>query len=173
MSVVTHAEQIQFAAVAKRMRNALCSRDYISEDGCLIDDFEPRIKRSRDIGEHLKNVHVHAADFGRWMDIPKNVRPLYCDIGKYAPQSVSDVVVSFIIRNLPAHIQAGDVRNLFVDYGAVRDCYIPTRSAGNFCFVELIISGVPPSYVSIDGNLCKIEVAGRRKTPAEMQARDT
>lgn len=176
---VSLAQQEEFSAVVKRMKYALTSRDLIGKDGSLIRDRDEILmhaaKRSRDIAEHLASIRHHAEDFETWIDIPKNVRPLYIGQGKYKPQE-GVLPVSFMIKRLPSTIDAADVRSLFADYGAVRDVYIPysyERDAPcNFAFVELIIEQMIPHYVYIGDTKCNIEVAihGRRR-PEEMKQR--
>jgi hypothetical protein len=170
---------MEFAAVARRMKHVLSSRDFVSEDGSLIKDVPDlacRAKRIRDMSAHLKVCRPAAADFNVWIDIPKNVRPLFLGGGKYRPQDAGAVPISFVIKGLAPHIDGGDVRNLFADYGAVRDVYIPfchERSAlANYCFVELVDGTYPPQQIYIGDAACNIQLArhGRRSSD-EMKRR--
>lgn len=179
MSLVSIADQMEFAAVARRMKHVLSSRDFVSEDGSLIKDVPDlagRAKRIRDMSAHLKVCRPAASDFGVWMDIPKNVRPLFTGDGKYCPQEAGAMPISFVIKGLPPHIDGGDVRNLFADYGAVRDIYTPfchERGAlANYCFVELVGGTNPPRQIYIGDAACNIQLArnGRRSSD-EMKRR--
>ena len=178
---VSQVQQDEFSAVVKRMKHTLCSRDLIKADGSLRVDRDELLvqaaKRSRDLVAHLRAIRQYADDFETWIDIPKNVRPLYIGNGKYRPQDGS-MPISFMIKRLPPTVDAADVRSLFADYGAVRDIYIPysyERDAPcNFAFVEIIMEQMLPQYVYIGENRCNIEVAlnGRRR-PEEMKTRST
>lgn len=176
---VSKSQQEEFSAVVKRMKHTLTSQDLVSHDGSLVRDRDEILihaaKRSRDIAAHLATIRGFAEDFDTWIDIPKNVRPLYIGQGKYRPQEGA-FPISFMIKRLPSTIDAGDIRSLFADYGAVRDVYIPysyERDAPcNFAFVELILEQRVPQYVYIGESRCNIEVAvhGRRR-PEEMKQR--
>ncbi|RLO13518.1 hypothetical protein DYB28_002325, partial [Aphanomyces astaci] len=91
--------------------------------------------------------------------------------------------VSLLVRNLNKSTSADDVKELFNQYGEVRDVYTPldfyTKQSRGFAFVEMTdLEGAEAAIKEIDsreldGNRLTVVMAQeKRKTPQEMRKRD-
>jgi hypothetical protein len=157
------------------------SQAFIAEDGSLLkyNDEEPvRLDLI------LRTKTAKGRDFQDWINIPKNIRPIYTPNG-YAPQVPGLAVTSIVIRNITSRMTAADIRNLAAMYGPVRDVYIPenrmTGQARNFAFVEMLsdaeasalINAFESKTMLFNGRRLTAEMAvNGRRTPMEMRMRE-
>jgi hypothetical protein len=82
------------------------------------------------------------AEFQRWLDTKKGVRPIWCGVDKKQRPGVTSAPTSSVrITNIPDNIQLWDVREMFSNW-PVRDVFRPVDTATGvkrpFVFVELL-----------------------------------
>ncbi len=176
------ADTSMFDAAKERMiRKIKESSAYINDDGSLLkyNDEEPvRLDLI------LRTRAAKGRDFQDWINIPKNIRPIFSYHG-YVPQPPGLPVTSVVIRNITSRMTAGDIRNLAAMYGPVRDVYIPmnkeTGQLRNFAFVEMLddaeattlINAFESKTMLFNGRRLAAELAvNGRRTPMEMRMRE-
>lgn len=175
---INEEQQIEFAVANKKMKLMLASQSLISADGSLNTD-----PNSQAMDLWLRLARSKAADFKRWIDIPKHIRPLFTLDG-YKAQDPDAPVISLLVRPVGGKVTEGDVRNIVARFGPVRDVYIPLNVATGqlrpFAFVEIIgfaaadeaIKTFSDSTITIGGRQIILELATNgRKTADEMRRR--
>jgi hypothetical protein len=177
------ADTSLFDAAKERMiRRIKESSAYINADGSLLKYNEGEPVR---LDLVLRTKTAKGRDFEDWINIPKNIRPIFSYYG-YVPQPPELPVTSVVIRNITSRMTAGDIRNLAAMYGPVRDVYIPvnkeTGQLRNFAFVEMLMEDEADALIKafetkamIFGGrrlVAELAVNGRR-TPYEMRMRET
>lgn len=154
------------AAKARAIQRIKESQAFIAEDGSLLKYNEEEPVRLDLI---LRTKAAKGRDFKDWINIPKNIRPIYTPNG-YAPQSPGLSVTSVVIRNITSRMTAADIRNMAAIYGPVRDVYIPenkvTGQARNFAFVEMLSEADADTMIKAFEN--KVMFHGGRRLTAEM-----
>jgi hypothetical protein len=169
------------AAKERMIRRIKESSAYINDDGSLLKYNEEEPVRLDLI---LRTRASKGRDFQDWINIPKNIRPIFSYHG-YVPQPLGLPITSVVIRNITSRMTAGDIRNLAAMYGPVRDVYIPvnkeTGQLRNFAFVEMLMEDEADALVKaletktmIFGGrrlVAELAVNGRR-TPYEMRMRE-
>ena len=176
----TYAFDIAKARAIQRIKE---SQAFIADDGSLIKYNEEDEPVRLDL--ILRTKTAKSRDFQDWINIPKNIRPIFTSNG-YIPQSPGLVVASIVLRNITSRMTAADVRNLAAIYGPVRDVYIPinkvTGLARNFAFVEMLSEADADTMIRAFENkvmfhggrrlVAELAVNGRR-SPLEMRMRES
>ena len=177
---LTDADTFAFDAAKDRaLRRIKESQAFIAEDGSLLKYNEEDPVRLDLI---LRTKTSKGRDFQDWINIPKNIRPIFSVHG-YVPQIPGLTVTSVVIRNITSRMTAADVRNLAAMYGPVRDVYIPENKATgqlrNFAFVEMLeadtmIKAFETKMMIFGGRRLVAELAvNGRRTSMEMRMRET
>ncbi len=180
---LSDADTHQFDAAKERaLRRIRDSQAFIANDGSLLKYNEEEPVRLDLI---LRTKTAKGRDFNDWINIPKNIRPIFSVHG-YVPQPPGLPVTSIVIRNITSRMTAADIRNLAAMYGAVRDVYIPENKATgqqrNFAFVEMLdeveadalIKAFETKIMIFGGRRLVAELAiNGRRTPFEMRMRET
>ncbi len=180
--MLTDADTSLFDAAKERaLRRIKESQAFIAEDGSLLKYNEEEPVRLDLI---LRTKTSKGRDFQDWINIPKNIRPIFSVHG-YVPQPPGLPVISVVIRNITSRMTAADVRNLAAMYGPVRDVYIPvnkeTGQLRNFAFVEMLmedeaealIKALESKTMIFNGRRLVAELAvNGRRTPYEMRMRE-
>ena len=180
---LTDADTFAFDAAKDRaLRRIKESQAFIAEDGSLLKYNEEDPVR---LDLVLRTKTAKGRDFQDWINIPKNIRPIFSVHG-YVPQPPGLPVTSVVIRNIMSRMTAADIRNLAAMYGPVRDVYIPeNRATGqlrNFAFVELLsevdadtmIKAFETKIMIFGGRRLVAELAvNGRRTSMEMRMRET
>lgn len=102
-----------------------------------------RFNNVTDFAQWLKTRHYDCDKFVEWLTIPREKgRPLYTPNGSYLriPDG-SMTFTSILVRNIDPKTTAIELREIFAQYGFVRDVYIPinriTNTKSNYAFVEM------------------------------------
>ena len=170
------------AAKERTIRRIMESQAFIAEDGSLLKYNEEEPVRLDLI---LRTKTAKGRDFQDWINIPKNIRPIF-SVNGYVPQSPELLITSIVLRNITSRMTAADIRNLAAMYGPVRDIYIPENKATgqlrNFAFIEMvdvidadaIIKAFETKMMTFNGRRLTTELAiNGRRTPFEMRMRES
>lgn len=177
---LTDADTYHFDAAKERtLRRIKESSAYIADDGSLI-----KYHQDHSLDLILRTLTSKGYDFQDWINIPKNIRPIFGKDG-YTPQVPGLAITSLVIRSI-GHLTAADIRNLAAIYGSVRDVYIPTnKTTGqlrNFAFIEMLdaadadalIKAFESKTITFAGRRLYAELAiNGRRSPIEMRMRET
>ena len=164
---LTNADTHHFDAAKERaLRRINESQAFIANDGSLLKYNEEDPVR---LDLVLRTKTSKGRDFQDWINIPKNIRPIFSVHG-YVPQPPGLIVTSVVIRNITSRMTAADIRNMAAMYGAVRDVYIPeNRATGqqrNFAFVEMLDEMEADNLIKAFEN--KTMIFGGRRLVAEL-----
>jgi FUS-interacting serine-arginine-rich protein 1 len=178
--MLTDADTFAFDAAKERaLQRIKESQSYIADDGSLL-----KYNDECHLDLILRTKTSKGHDFQDWINIPKNIRPIFSVHG-YVPQPPGLPITSIVIRNITSRMTAADIRNLAAMYGPVRDVYIPenraTGQARNFAFVEMLdeteadamIKAFESKPMLFGGRRLVAELAvNGRRSPMEMRMRD-
>ncbi len=116
------------------------------------------------------------AEFQRWLDTKKGVRPIWCGVDKKPRPGVTSAPTSSVrITNIPDNIQLWDVREMF-SHWPVRDVFRPVDTSTGvkrpFVFVELLgpndameaVNALSESVCYLHEHVLKFAVADKSNT---------
>lgn len=162
------------AAIAKKSSPHINSR-YIS-----------RFNNVGDLSQWLKTRSIDQKKFNEWIALPLDKgRPLYSPNGSYL--KITDNSLKFksiLIRNIDPKTTPIELREIFAQYGFVRDVYIPfnhcIKEKANYAFVEMCFNIESYSTMLDEFNRFNIlhksyikiqEATAGRKSSSEMKMR--
>ncbi len=96
-----------------------------------------------DLSQWLKTRTMNQEKFNEWINLPLDKgRPLYTPNGSYLRITDSSLKFkSILIRNIDPKTTPIELREIFAQYGFVRDVYIPfnhvTKEKTNYAFIEM------------------------------------
>jgi hypothetical protein len=119
------------AAIAKKSTPAVYGR------------YNTRFNNVSDLSQWLKTRTLNQQKFNDWIALPLDkARPLYSPNGSYL--KILDDSLKFksiLIRNIDPKTTPIELREIFSQYGFIRDVYIPfnycTKEKANYAFVEM------------------------------------
>jgi RNA recognition motif-containing protein len=105
--------------------------------------YNKRFNNVSDLSQWLKTRTLNQQKFNDWIALPLDkARPLYSPNGSYL--KISDDSLKFksiLIRNIDPKTTPIELREIFSQYGFIRDVYIPfnycTKEKANYAFIEM------------------------------------